>query len=584
MNEMNQTNNRCLVSTLVRLRESSKSAVVSADFSDQYTRYMHVNRPVQDKFISIIEKTYNTNKAELILLCGSVGDGKSHMLSYCKAIYSEMMSKFYIHNDSTASLYIDKPASFTLMKIMEDFADENLEYSKRKVILAINLGTLSNFLEEDKENRFLKLKEYVYEAGILDQQVKEVKEDGCFHSVNFADYHLYELTSTGVESQYISGIISKITNHSSENIFYKEYCACCKECETYERCPVRINYELLSNSQLQSGIIGSLIEAIVKNKLIVSTRSLLNFIYEILVDERYFERGSLEPQKEPSKMGSIEYCNSLLPNTLFGRRGVSEILEAMSSVDPMRIRNEAIDDFFVFYENSADTLDIFKKDLDQYQPLIERFKETKFSERANHPIKEAILKLYVRLCWLIKQRQDLLMEDQVYTEYMSALFYWNKGKFKKLKDVYNLVERGILAWNGPVGKNEMQIPISNKKISYHLIQEIQIKALTKNLPVEEKDVLVNFQDELKLRFKYNMDEAELEVDFALYSLLKRVTGGYIPNVIDKRVNVKCIEFIKKISSGGKKMDSLYIRKLTQQDSVEYLLEYDEDFGYSFEVK
>ena len=84
---MNYVNNKCFVSTLTRLRESSKDAVVSADFSDAYTMYMHVNRPVQDEFVSIIEKTYNSNNAELILLCGSVGDGKSHLLSYCKAKY-----------------------------------------------------------------------------------------------------------------------------------------------------------------------------------------------------------------------------------------------------------------------------------------------------------------------------------------------------------------------------------------------------------------------------------------------------------------------------------------------------------------
>ena len=38
----------------------------------------------------------NGIKKQLVLVCGSVGDGKSHMLSYCKAIYPEMMEQFYI--------------------------------------------------------------------------------------------------------------------------------------------------------------------------------------------------------------------------------------------------------------------------------------------------------------------------------------------------------------------------------------------------------------------------------------------------------------------------------------------------------
>ena len=82
---------KCLVSTLTKLRESSKDAVVSADFSDAYTMYMHVDRPVQDKFVSIIQNTYDSPNAVLILLCGSVGDGKSHMLSYCKEMYPDIV-------------------------------------------------------------------------------------------------------------------------------------------------------------------------------------------------------------------------------------------------------------------------------------------------------------------------------------------------------------------------------------------------------------------------------------------------------------------------------------------------------------
>lgn len=100
---------------------------VSAGFADPYTLYMHVDRPVQEKFISILEKTYNSDHTELILLCGSVGDGKSHMLSYCNNRYPQMMKEFYIHNDSTASLYVDKPASYTLVKIIEDFTDDKIQ-------------------------------------------------------------------------------------------------------------------------------------------------------------------------------------------------------------------------------------------------------------------------------------------------------------------------------------------------------------------------------------------------------------------------------------------------------------------------
>lgn len=580
----NLNNQSCFVNTLSRLRESSRAAVVSADFTDPYTMYMHVDRPVQRAFVSILEKTYNTEHAELILLCGSVGDGKSHMLSYCRNKYPSMMDKFYVHNDSTASLYIDKPASYTLMELLEEFADEKIELSTKKVILAINLGTLNNFLEEDKENRFSRLKRYVEDAGILDEKMDKGETDKYFHSVNFADYHLYELTQDGIQSSYVKGILNKIVQQNEENDFYRDYCCCCKHCSSREKCPVKANYELLADEKIQKGIVNVLVECIVKNKLIVSTRALLNMIYEMLVDERFVNRGSLEPRKEPEKLTSVAYCEALLPNTLFGKRNSSEILEVMHFVDPMQIRNEKIDDFIVFYENADDVISIFANDLGEYNLLLKRLENGDFKDPSMHAVKDAILKLFVRLCWLTERRTDLLPHDVDYIEYMKAIYAWNTGDFMSLKSVYGIVEKGILAWNGYVEKNEMQLVTGNKKTDLHLIQKIQLKQIVDNLPKNGEKVLYSFRNELKLKYRYGLgNTAELDVDYALFSLLKKVLNGYVPSINDKRVNVKCVEFINKVARGGSKMEQLYIRDLSQKEAKEYVIEYDESFGYSFEV-
>lgn len=578
-------NQNCFANILARLRESSKEAVVSADSTetDNYTMYMHVDRAVQDRFVSILKKTYDSNDAELILLCGSVGDGKSHILSYCKSVYPEMMDKFYVHNDSTASLYIDKPAAYTLKEIMEDFADEKLDSSVKKVILAINLGTLSNFLEADGEGRFAKLKKYVDDTGILDEMICSVGECKNFHSVNFADYHLYELEKDGVSSKYIRGILNKITAKNSTNVFYNEYCKNCVDCPSKVDCPVRANYELISDNKIQQGLVNALVENIVKNKLIVSTRALLNMIYEIIVDERYWDRGSLEPRKNPQKINSVNYCEALLPNTLFGKRNSSEMLDSMISVDPMRIRNENIDDFFVFYENTDDVIDIYDRGLPDYLSLIERLRHINFSDKSMQLVKEEILKIYVRTCWLTGSREDLLPKDEDYVEYMRALYSWNTGNHRELKDVYNVVEKGVLAWNGKVNQDEMQLFIGNKKSDFHLVQKIEIKKRVDNLLDLGQGELNIFRDELRLKYRYSGDkEAELDVDFALYKLLKRVLNGYVPNINDKRVNIKCVEFINEISQGGSKMEKIFIRDLSQKLAKEYSLSYDEDYGYTFE--
>ena len=366
--------------------------------------------------------------------------------------------------------------------------------------------------------------------------------------------------------------------------FFEEYSNNCLHCDAKDSCSVCFNYQLLSDERIQQGIVRAVVESIVKNKLIISTRTLLNMIYEIVVDERFWNRGSLEPRKIPQKMTSINYCEALLPNTLFGKRNCSEILDAMGLVDPMQIRNEKIDDFFVYYENSEDIIAIFEENLPDYLFLLKRLKKLNFSDKSTHPVKEEILKTFVRICWLSEARSDLLPRDKDYEEYMRALYFWNTGNHLELKKVYNVVEKGMLAWNGKVNQDEMQLPIGSKKTYFHLVQKIEIKKKIDNLPNQAQGELYSFRDELRLKYKYaGSCEAELDVDFSLYKLLKRILNGYVPSINDKRVNVKCVEFINKISQGGTKMEKLYIRDQSQKIAREYRLSYDEDYGYSFEV-
>ena len=73
------------------------------------------------------------------------------------------------------------------------------------------------------------------------------------------------------------------------------------------------------------------------------------------------------------------------------------------------------------------------------------------------------------------------------------------------------------------------------------------------------------RDELRLKYKdKNMKRygGVLDLDFALYTLLKNVLNGYVPSVNDKRVNVKCTEFVKNIARGGSGAEEVMIMDLS----------------------
>ncbi|MGL5149865.1 MAG: DUF4145 domain-containing protein, partial [Clostridium sp.] len=75
---------QCLVQELSRLKESSKEAVESLNTFSDFKKYMHIARDAQNELEDIIMEAHKKDGAQLVLVCGSVGDGKSHIISYFK--------------------------------------------------------------------------------------------------------------------------------------------------------------------------------------------------------------------------------------------------------------------------------------------------------------------------------------------------------------------------------------------------------------------------------------------------------------------------------------------------------------------
>jgi len=198
---------KCLVQELSRLKESSKEAVEGLGKFTLFKKYMHIERDAQKGLEELIIKANESTKAQLILVCGSVGDGKSHMISYLnnKKEYSDIMKTFTLHNDATESLEPNKTSMDTLNEVLDDFNDEKIEISDRKFILAINLGTLNNFIDSQYGTRFSILKKFVQDNKILENSVENssFNHNSSFQYVNFSDYHIFTLKDGKVHSDYV---------------------------------------------------------------------------------------------------------------------------------------------------------------------------------------------------------------------------------------------------------------------------------------------------------------------------------------------------------------------------------------------
>lgn len=572
---------KCLVQELSKLRESSKEAVEGLVEFSEFKRYMHIEREAQRKLEGIIISANRSEKAQLILVSGSVGDGKSHIISYFNNEYPEIMEKFTLHNDATESLEPEKTSTDTLNEVLDDFSDEKIEQSNKKLIIAINLGTLNNFIDSEYGERFLKLKNYVHDKKIIETSIENngFDEKSSFQFINFSDYHIFTLKDGKVHSNYIKSLISKITDTSEFNVFYNSYKRNCIRCSNFNCCPIKFNYELLANKTVQKSIIELLVESVIKNKIIISTRALINFIYELIIPISYIDVHLPTFKNNIAKLTNSNYIKSLIPNTIFNHKELSVIFEALNSLDPLDIRNQEIDDFIITFNNSTDFSSYFEEHIDLPDGFMNKINTMNLKETKDENIKHELLKLFIRIYSMCGSEELFSLKDRIYEEYMKNLYFWNKGNKFKLENLYDNVKNGILKWNGEADKDQINILMGKNQIKYSISQDIVLRPDIGNLIDNKDNEIKKFDTTLKLQYRGDKSKEiyEIEIDFALYKLLIKINNGYKPNKKDKNQFVSFIEFIKRIEETGSQNQKIIFTEKNREYNRKYKLEYDPDF-------
>lgn len=576
-----QVKKECLIQELSKLKESSKEAVEGLNTFSKFKTYMHVNRDVQDELQQIILEADQEKSAQLILVCGSVGDGKSHIISYFKNKYPDVINNFTLHNDATESLEPNKTSMDTLNDVLDNFSDEKIETSSEKLILAINLGTLNNFIDSDYGKRFTKLQKYVESKKILEKSIVENKFDSSsnIQFINFSDYNLYTLKDGKVQSKYIKELINKITNPSEINDFYNSYKENCSICKNKDKCPIKANYELISEDNVQNAIVDLLVQCIIKKKIIISTRALLNFMYDLIIARSYIDVNSPMFKDKIGKLKNEEYINSLTPNIIFDHKELSFIFNALSTLDPLNVRNEKVDDFIIKFKNSTELIQFFDEYIDYPKGYIEKINSVNFDELEGRRIKTNLLKLFIRSYYLCGKGDLFSLNDEVYENFINYLYFWNKGDKAKLIGLYGEIKDGILKWNGEAEKKHINIFVGKNQVKYKVSEEIEIKADASNLPNNKESELIKFLTEMDIRYKGDKLDRScgIDVDYSLYELLIRVGNGYRPNKKDKNHFIKFIEFINKIECAGSQNSQLTFTEKNREENKKYRLEFDEEF-------
>ena len=535
------------VNLLSRLRKSSAESVENIDSFESFKKYLHIERKVELELKEILRKINASNQKALVMLCGAAGDGKSHLISYLKNSDSEnLLSDWEILNDATESSAPNKTSIDTLNEKLTQYNDYNVEYPYgKKTIVAINLGTLSNFIESSAGKNYSKLKDFIYSHGVLSDftHITRYFDGSIFQYVSFSDYQVFSLDRTGYQTTFLENLFEKIFSRNDNNDFYREYLRN-QNCVFAKQCPVRHNFEFLSEKNNQLAVIKKIVDSVLIDKIITSTRDILNLIYDILVHPDF------EPDFSSSHKENLhfpQYINFTTPVLLNEYSDISPLLDSINNRDTLKYRNELLDEKIINYQALTNIDVIFKKITSNTSYFL--FSEIKgFSSFINKTARKSeVYKFLIRLNDIIDFNQ--YKENREYIkEYIHYLYLQNSNQEIELSPLYNYTKKAILNWDGDFNGEYINIDNNNDKL--FMLQELSLKPKINRGNHVIKGSIDRFYPTIRLYFDKSdgsNEPIELRVDYDLFVLIKKIEEGYRPTVHDRLKHTDFVSFIKKVT-------------------------------------
>lgn len=565
---------------LNRLRKSSNDSIDDIYKFDDFKKYMHVERTEERDLKEILRNVNASGKKSLVMVCGSAGDGKSHLMSYLiNADPEKLVDGYEKYNDATEVLSTNKKPNETLNQLLDRFSDDKCDEPGKNLIMGINLGILSNFVESDfASRRFSRLKAYVEKASILSSKINknEFDENSAFQHISFADYHMFSLCEEGVSADYIEDLLDKIFAEDESNVFYRAYKKKMGECPLTSSCPVKSNFEMLMDKNNRRYIAHLLVKGIVKDKEIITTRELLNYVYDILVSTEFsFDKMCNSAANHLFMLK--EYIRNITPTLMFDNEDVTPLMNQLHKYDALLNRSEEEDAFAVHYNVSSEIEDDIIHHLNgsSYEKVLT---DGSVLGKINS---DKVLKLhFFKTLIRVKEMMNYTEKDEVYLSYLKDLYHYNVGHKWELASLYQKVKNAVIQWCG--SDSEQYICLDDKIIGFGLYENLDFKEYLDNIPeAVSENYLRRFVPNIEVEFKNpnNSEIISLSIDYSLYELISKLNDGYIQTADDRNNHADFISFVEKMLRAGSLGNNILVVSETgKKATVEKT-----GFGYMFKV-
>lgn len=523
-----------LKAAFLHLSQHSVDSVQNGKTFTNWDEYMHVERPIESKLKEKMKEIDNAGGG-IVLLVGSAGDGKSHLISCIKKESDWGNSCFY--NDATASSSPKKTAIDTLKEALVEFKDENLYKTTKKIVLAINLGILNALIDDEDFKK--DYKEIVNSASpifddgnttpqINTERVKVV----MFTNEQAFEFYADSSSEIPVASDFFSNIIKKVVSETIDNPFYAAYTAD-KASGVSPKDPLILNYELLRIPDVQNTIVLTIIEAIVRYKLIITPREFLDFLYSIIVYPHYDEY--IDGHKEKK-----EFFEALLPSLLYyGSENM--IQKAISKLDPLKQSSTEHDKQLSVLFTSYSIPPSYLTEQQNSELPVELLKRTNEFYANNGRDIERTTKFVFRLKHLLSYHT----ESEVYKSYLALL----KGIFNKdvhkMQEIYDFVAKAIPRHYGSYYEKSNMVPLNIQGGRYRLFGSLQLNpepVKSYHSDLYENEFLMRFD----MSWKFPDESVPLRMDFQLYSYLYELNRGKLALSYENEKDLAFSRFLRKL--------------------------------------
>lgn len=567
------------ISELRKLSKLSAEAVQNVDHFDPLKKYMHIIRNTEIDFRKLMHEISQVNHKQLVMVCGSAGDGKSHLLSYLKCNNQDgILDMYTIINDATESDSPNQTAIETLSERIAAFRDDRLDDGGcEKVILAINLGMLNNFIDSEQGNCFSKLKQYVLNNNIFTVAPPlPFNKDGIFQHIDFSNYQVYTLTAEGAKSDYLSSLFEKVFSDNICNPFFDTYINQGSICPHHTQCPVRHNFEFLMEEKVRNLLIQRIIEVCVKNKMVVTSRDVLNFIFDAVVSPNFNEKEFWNVLSNPVKYLET-YISFTTPMLIFDNKGTSSLIDCMTENAKKGENNEKRDEDILNFYAADDITPMVLTVLNgsKYAGILQSIGLSPIDNNRDD-LKKYVYKFLIHY----KKLTDIeeLKADHLYISFMQDLYNTYVGNIKLLKNLYSSVKHSIFTWNGNYGTDLICIDDSNE--DYSVLEQLIINYNVVQGNGDEE--ILQFAPVIQVRFsnEARTEQVSFSIDYDLYKVIMAMKEGYCPTSQDRNLHADFSSGVTALSEFGTKKTRVYIVPKRKKENVKFLLE-ESDFGYSF---